>query len=69
MPIGLGELVVIGLVGATIIVGPKNILPKLAETIKTARSALGNEAAQATKTAAKEASKKTKPPSPPSQTS
>eukprot|EP00055_Hartaetosiga_balthica_P002564 m.4461 g.4461 ORF g.4461 m.4461 type:complete len:67 (+) comp2228_c0_seq1:96-296(+) len=63
MPIGLGELVVIGLVGAAVIIGPKNVLPKLAQTIKAARNAMGSEAAQAAKTATKNASKETKPPS------
>eukprot|EP00040_Diaphanoeca_grandis_P028276 m.163447 g.163447 ORF g.163447 m.163447 type:complete len:115 (-) comp31293_c0_seq1:47-391(-) len=37
MPFGLGEIALIGVVGACIFVGPKRIIPRIAETLKLTR--------------------------------
>eukprot|EP00043_Microstomoeca_roanoka_P020114 m.237551 g.237551 ORF g.237551 m.237551 type:complete len:71 (-) comp17110_c0_seq3:224-436(-) len=67
MPIGLGEALVIGAVAVTVFVGPKRVLPKVAEALKTARQALNETksvASQANKV--KDAVKGKGPEEPPS---
>jgi hypothetical protein len=34
MPLGMGEIAVLGLVGAALFLGPKRVIPKLAESLK-----------------------------------
>eukprot|EP00729_Bicosta_minor_P008345 gene8345-18543_t len=67
MPFGFGEIAVLGVVGAAMFLGPKRIIPKVAETLKLARETFAEssgKAAQAAKTTA-EAPKAVKPPSKP----
>eukprot|EP01134_Creolimax_fragrantissima_P006107 CFRG6107T1 len=58
MPLGFGEIVIIGCVGAAVFIGPKKVIPKLAETMKVARQAIQ----EASKETGASASKKTTPP-------
>jgi len=48
MPLGFGEIAVLGVVGAAVFLGPKRIIPKVAETLKVAREAFADSAKTAT---------------------
>eukprot|EP01147_Barroeca_monosierra_P007126 gene7126-451_t len=44
MPIGIGEGIVIGAIALTVFVGPKRVIPKVAEAVRAARQALSEGA-------------------------
>eukprot|EP00041_Stephanoeca_diplocostata_P006079 m.74901 g.74901 ORF g.74901 m.74901 type:complete len:76 (+) comp16163_c0_seq1:108-335(+) len=68
MPLGFGEVAFLGIAGAVLFLGPKKVLPRIAETMKMARQTFGeagNEAAaKATKEMPSTVSKAKPPPQP-----
>jgi Sec-independent protein translocase protein TatA len=68
MPFTMGELVVIGAVAAAVIIGPKRLFPRMAQSLKQARNLLdtkettekiGQETTNALKETTKEKEKNT----------
>ncbi|KNC86476.1 hypothetical protein SARC_01385 [Sphaeroforma arctica JP610] len=65
MPLGFGEIVIIGCVGATVLIGPKKVIPRLAETIKMARQAMAEASKEGAAENAIQKSNAFKTPTPP----
>eukprot|EP00039_Didymoeca_costata_P009332 m.123385 g.123385 ORF g.123385 m.123385 type:complete len:79 (+) comp14445_c0_seq2:110-346(+) len=55
MPLGFGEIAVLGVVGACLFIGPKRIIPRVAETMKMARESFAEAGKTSIQTSKKEA--------------